>query len=166
MRNRIWHSMIAAKSKAIYLSYFNAFVRNGDRFLEGVIIITSSGGVGGWLIWDQVPFAWACLIGAAQAVKLLKPLLPFIKDANELAHTYYFYEELHLEYDKLWESMEAEENTDDEIKQKYFALRDNELNQQKKIKHLKVPRLKRFNRKTETDWNEYLRINYQYDTNE
>jgi hypothetical protein len=161
MRDKTWHSMIAAKYKAIYLSYFNAFVRNGDRLLEAVVVITSSGGIGGWLVWVHIPYLWASMIGAAQIVKLLKPLLPFLKDMDDLADIYFFYEELHLEYEKLWMVLEVEGCTEEEITRRYFALRDHELEHQKKIRHFKVPRYKKLDKKTEADWKEYLRLNYQ-----
>lgn len=148
-----------AKFKAIYLSHFNGYVRTADRFVEGIVIVTSSGSVGGWLIWEGT-YLWAALIGLAQLLKLLKPILPYLKDREELARTFLFYEELHLGYEKAWETLD--EKGDDAVAQKqYFALKEQELKQLKRIKHLKVPDYQIIRKKADEDWNNYLNQHYQ-----
>lgn len=151
--------MIEAKYKAIYLVYFNSFVRTGDRMIEGLIILTSSGGIGGWLIWQDIPYVWAALIGAAQLTKLLKPVLPFLKEKEELADAYRFYEDHYLEYEELWDAMERSSLSED-VSVAYYRLRRKEVEQVGRMKDLRVPGFFLIRRQTERIWNQFLQLNF------
>ncbi len=151
--------MIIAKYKAVYLSYFSSYIRSGDRLIHMLIVLTSSGGVGGWLIWKEIPYVWAVMIGAAQLLSVVKPFLPFLKDQVNYAKTVQFYEELHLSYDKLWTELKRFENLGKAGKE-FYTLRDKEVSYFKPSHQFYTPRWKSVDRKTETDWNEYLKQNY------
>ena len=151
--------MITAKYKAMYLLNFNSYVRSADRWLEGLIVMTSSGGVGGWLMWQEIPWLWAVIIGSAQVVKLLKPLLPFIKDKEKLAEAYVFYEKLHLDYEKAWSNWQ-ETRDQASAKRAYFDLREKEVKELANTQHLKVPEYRSIRYRTERTWKKFLSQHY------
>lgn len=164
IKTNIWYSMIEVKYKAIYLSFFNSYLRSGSRIIEVIIVVTSSGAVGGWLVWQHIPYLWAVLIGSAQLLKIVKPYVPFLKDQSLLETTQLFYEELHLSYQEQW--FERSETNSDAINSSaYFSLQKRELKHLDKIKHLKIPEFNKLTQKTEALWNQYIQTNYQININ-
>lgn len=161
MREKTWHHMIAARYKAIYLSYFNSYIRSLDRWLEVLLVITSSGAVAGWLLWTHVPWLWAAVIGAAQLVKVIKPFLPFLKEKDQLAASYVFYEQQHHAYEQLWDALEFGDSNEAEIKEAYERLKDQGLQEVERTAHFRVPEWAFLVNKTERLWSEYLRTNHQ-----
>lgn len=165
MRTKIWHHMIAARYKAIYLSYFNSYIRSLDRWLEGLLVLASSGAIAGWLIWQHLPWLWAAIIGAAQLVKVLKPYLPFLKERDQLAASYVFYQQQHFHYECLWEDIESEKYGDEELRQRYLDIKSRQLEEDERTSHFLVPEYNFLVRKTERQWKEYLKTNHQIERN-
>ncbi|MEQ9442396.1 MAG: hypothetical protein RIG62_25375 [Cyclobacteriaceae bacterium] len=159
MRDKIWYNFIRSKYQAIYLCYFNSYLRTIDRVLIIITTVSSSGSIGGWLIWTHVPYLWASILGVAQLINIIKPLLPYLKDKEQLSETYIFYETLHLDYEKLWIEFEASEDVNAASK-KYFELKEKELQILGKLKNIRVNNYKKIERLARRDWAEYLSINY------
>ncbi len=161
MRTNIWHQMIAARYKAIYLSYFNSYVRSMDRWLEGLLVVASSGAVAGWLVWTHLPWLWAAIIGLSQLVKVVKPYLPYLKEKDQLAASYVFYEKQHHAYERLWFSLENGRAEESAVFEEVQSLKDHGLEEIERTAHVKVPEWDFLVQKTEADWQEYLRTNHQ-----
>ena len=157
--------MIAARYKALYLTYFNSFVRSVERWSDIILALTSSGAVAGWLLWQQLPWVWAAIIGLAQLIKVLKPHLPFLKEQQRLAASYVFYQQQYYHYECLWEDMEAGGLSDEELRQRYRDIKSRQLEEDERSAHFRVHEYRFLVRKTERDWREDLRNNYQIETN-
>ena len=41
------------------------------------LAVTSSGSIGGWVIWDKYSFLWAFIIAASQVINVVKQFLPY-----------------------------------------------------------------------------------------
>ncbi len=165
MRTKIWHQMIAAQYKAIYLSYFNSYIRSLERWLEGILVVASSGAVAGWLLWTHLPWLWATIIGTAQLIQVLKPIVPFLKEYDQLATSYVFYKQQHFAYEQLWELLETEDSNAKEVRDLYLKLKAKELEEVERTAHFRVPEYKLIVKQTERDWQEYLQINHQIQSN-
>jgi hypothetical protein len=159
MREKIWSNFIRTKYQALYLCYFNAYIRTFDRVANIIIAIASSGTIGAWLIWKQYPIIWASILGISQVTNIIKPLLPYLKDKEALAESYIFYETLHLDYERLWIEYEADED-EQTATSKYFQLKDKELQVIDKLKSIKVNNYKKIERLARTEWADYLQSNY------
>lgn len=159
MRDKIWSNFIRTKYQALYLSHFNSYIRTFDRAVNIVLAITSSGSIGGWLIWKEYPYVWASILGVSQLINLVKPHLPYLKDKEQLAETYIFYETLHLDYERLWMEVEDTEN-ESSLTDKYFQLKDKELQVLDKLKNIKVNNYNKIETLARQEWAEYLRSNY------
>lgn len=161
MRTKIWHQMIGARYKAIYLSYFNSYIRSLDRWLEGLLVVASSGAIAGWLLWQHLPWLWAAIIGAAQLIKVLKPHLPWLKEREQLAASYVFYQQQHYHFECLWEALEAETEAEEATRTRYLDLKAKEVEENERTAHFRVPEWRLIVRKTERDWQQYLQTNHQ-----
>jgi hypothetical protein len=159
MREKIWSNFIRTKYQALYLCQFNAYIRTIDRLANIILALTSSGSIGGWLIWKDQPLVWASILGVAQLINIVKPFLPYLKDKEQLAETYIFYETLHLDYERLWIEFETSTN-EDQATDKYFQLKNKELIILDKLKNIKVNNYTNIERQARGEWAEYLRSNY------
>ncbi|MDW3192947.1 MAG: hypothetical protein R8G66_11305 [Cytophagales bacterium] len=159
MREKIWGNFIRTKYQALYLSHFNSYIRTFDRIANVTVAIASSGTIGAWLIWKEYPIVWASILGASQLTNIIKPFLPYLKDKQTLAESYIFYETLHLDYEKLWSEFET--NEDEKMAtEKYFQLRDKELQILDKLKSIKVNNNKKVERLARNEWANFLSSNY------
>ena len=82
-----------------------------------------------------------------------------MKDKQTLAESYIFYETLHLDYEKLWSEFEANED-EKTATEKYFQLRDKELQVLDKLKSIKVNNYKKIERIARNEWANFLSSNY------
>lgn len=109
-----------------------------DAFITAVSILTASGAVAGWWIWEHAPSFWAILIAASQVLSLVQFLLPYSKRkiaANyitadlsqlfiDLNHGWRLLELGHLTEDQTLERIAAAETRLNEIEQKYSCSGD------------------------------------------
>ena len=141
------------------MSHFNSYVRAFDRGFNITVAIASSTSIGGWLIWQQIPYLWASILAIAQIVNIVKPFLPYLKDKEQLAETYIFYETIHVDYEKLWTEYESSKN-ESEASEKYFKLKDKELIILDRLKNIRVNNYKKIEKLARPEWADYLLINY------
>ncbi|MEM9023587.1 MAG: hypothetical protein AAGB22_07585 [Bacteroidota bacterium] len=139
MRDTIWYALLDAQHRALYLQEFNTYVRTIDRVITALAVLTSSGGIGGWLLWQQWPYAWAILVGAAQLAGLLKPVFPHLKELPLLTLELGFYQRHQLELERLWVAANGEQPNMDALTEWYFELRTEEANMLSTMNHFDVP---------------------------
>ena len=161
MRTKIWHQMIAARYKAIYLSHFNSFMHRFERLLGMITAVAASGMVGSWVLWRDIPWVWAAIIAIAQLTKALKPRLPFLSDQKLLLEMYVFYQQHHHDWECFWEEMAANKFEEDALRDHYFDLKASVLEEDARTAHLHIPEWRFVVRKAERDFQLYLQTNHQ-----
>lgn len=57
--------------------------QHGDRFVNVLLDIASSGSIAAWAVWKSAPMVWGGIIAGSQLVTAIKPYFPYFKYVKE-----------------------------------------------------------------------------------
>jgi hypothetical protein len=160
MRDRIWTQLANTKFKALYSCECSKVAGNYGRLYSFALAFASCSSVAGWNIWTTYPGIWGFIIIAGSLMHLAKPLFPFSRQEKVFLETSFEFENLYLEYEKLWYAFER--NTIDEAtaEQRFWKCRQRANQIQKKMNNLhckeNADRMSRIDAKTKA----YLSIHF------
>lgn len=97
--------------------------RTRDKWMNGILAITSSSSIAGWAIWDEYGKVWGFLIALSQVITAIKPLFPFNKHVHTLNTHCYKQEALFLELEELWFKVKDKRIDEDEARQQLTYLK-------------------------------------------
>jgi hypothetical protein len=112
MRERYWNNLIDLRFKAYYYECYAGFVSVVDTALAIVIALVTSASVGTWLRNRDQAEACAAVILIAQALAVVRPLVPSIKKSAEYTKCALAHEKLYVAMETVWFQCEAAENDD------------------------------------------------------
>jgi hypothetical protein len=100
MRERFWNNLIDLRFKAYYYECYAGFVSVVDTVLSIIIALVTSVSVGAWLKNRDEAELCAAIILIAQALAVIRPLIPSLRKSAE-------YTKCALAHEKLYNAMEA-----------------------------------------------------------
>jgi len=156
--DRVWANLIRTKFQSFYLSNFNSFIRGIERAMNIIGVLATAGSAGGLYADQGNTILWLSIIGLAQITNLVKPFLPYLKDSEKAERwdMYLKLESLHLQYDNLWRS----KVTDKRANSDFSKLKNIEFDSEVKLRGQDIPSIGYLVRKTNKQWDDYLRIEY------
>jgi hypothetical protein len=123
MNDQIWGLQCNLKFQSYCLAFLVAKFQKRERNLNLFLAIASSGSIGAWAIWQQIPMVWASIIAGSQILTVVKPYFPFYKYAKDLMAKCSKAEILNIEMERLWYKVQTNKITEDEASELYFDLK-------------------------------------------
>ena len=161
MRNRIWNNMANIKFKSIYTNECHRLSDSIGRIYSFFLSFASASSVAAWAIWKDYPLVWAGIVTIAQILHLAKPYLPFMKHDKDFLEMSFDFACLYLEYERLWVNYEDKRITEEEAENKFYLLRDQEIEIEKSYKQAQCPRLTWLIDRAEQDTTTALALNFE-----
>lgn len=159
-RNEIWNCLINSKFKALYMCLCSEKADNIGRLYSIALSLGSASSVAAWAVWKEYPYVWAIIVGFAQLLHIIKPYIPFIGNDKEYLEMSFRFEELYIDYNKLWKSYEREEVNDKKAGDKLSELYKKEIEIEKSNKKTPCPNFKRLSKKARTQLDTFLKLHY------
>jgi hypothetical protein len=76
-QRRFWKELVTLRIHTYYLSEYYSKSEKIDRCINSFLAISSSGGIAGWVIWNEWGFVWAFIIAVSQLINAIKNYLPY-----------------------------------------------------------------------------------------
>jgi hypothetical protein len=103
------------------------------KAVEIIKAVASSGGIGGWVIWKEIPFVWTSIIVATQLVDVFKGIFPFSRSHKAASDLTVALEVIYIDAEDEWESIHAGRLTAAEITKQRTKLRKLQLAEERKF---------------------------------
>ena len=165
IRDRIWSKLITTKYQAIYITIYGKRIRNYNTCLNAFVAIFTSVSVGGWVIWKDLPYIWAPLIGLCQIINVVRPHIAFLKNTKALSEASLFYETIHVDLGELWLDIEAEAIDENAARVKFTGITRKELKITALLQEISVPNIRSLENMAEKQWERYLLSEYNVNLN-
>ena len=99
---RYWREFYGLKVRTNYVDLYQNSSESWDRRINIFLAITSSGSIGGWVIWNELRLVWSVIIACSQVINAVKTFLPYKRRIRILNGLYYDLRALALEVEKNW----------------------------------------------------------------
>jgi hypothetical protein len=114
-QQRYWRELDQLKVHVTYLELYQESTIKIDRRINMFLAITSSGSIGGWVIWQHLSWLWAGIIACSQVCTAVKGYLPFSKRVKSLQGITNELESLFLLMESKWYDISEGKLTEEEI---------------------------------------------------
>jgi hypothetical protein len=158
MRNKLWYELAQSRHGFEYLALFLDVQKRRRKWFKISIIVFSTGGIMGWKLWEYAPQVACAVIAVVELFQLIENQIILKDDKFEKfsdLRTKYLEYSNHLE--KLWLEYDNESKTENEVRDIYFQLRNNEFVEIQKIDNsLDIPQLRKLIKKASGLTEKYL----------
>lgn len=103
---------------------------------------------------------WAMIIAIAQVLHIAKPYIPFLGNEKDYLEMSFEFDALYLKYERLWYLLERGQIEEAEAEQKFYELREKEVEIEKTYKHARCPKSKRYIDKVYIEAEKALNLNF------
>jgi phosphoribosylpyrophosphate synthetase len=159
----IWTSLVESKFKEIYIGHKIIQLKKFERNINIFLILSTSGSIASWMIWENLKLIWAIIIGISQVVSLIKPYFPYSENIKELKKFNSLYKKLNLKYEKLWNQISTGTIEEEEAMNDYFQLRDEENEFSDLSDEIIISNSDKIYNKSNSDLQHFLKNNYKTD---
>jgi hypothetical protein len=156
MENRVWKGMANVKFRSIYTAKVSRRINYIGNGYSIFFSLASASSVATWAIWKEYPYLWATIVAISQVLHIAKPYLPFSKGARDFIEMSLLYEEIYLEYEKLWYDNIKENRNEAAIEKRLNELKQKEHGVDKRYKHIVCPEFKSLINKADNETNNFL----------
>ncbi len=114
-RETYWAVLHDCKFKEYYLEAYSRYAKTVEAIISGFTMLASAGSIAAWAVWSRFPVVWSLIIMLAQAVQILRPLLPY---SRRVTAAQYMLPELRImavQIETAWLRAESEEQATDYI---------------------------------------------------
>lgn len=122
-----WQELQQLKARVICARLYRNQLGRRVRAVELVKAFASSGAIGGWVIWHDLPFVWATIIAASQILDAVKGVFSFTKLHRAAADLAVAMEVIWIDAETEWAGIYAGKLSDDEISKRLAKLRKLQL---------------------------------------
>lgn len=152
MKDQFWAMYVEYIDSEFYYWHYRARATFWNNAINMLSCITSAVGISTWLIWKQLPWLWAIVVGISQGVNAIRHILPFQKQISSVSLMLPELKILLSEIDRDWNSIQLNELSDIQINQRIFTYNERYLQlENKHIKDTSFPRKKWCQKKAEID---------------
>ena len=109
------NSLTTMKYKERYYEHYFVSATRWDKVIMSICLLASASSIAGWQIWDASPAICAVVLGIAQVVQAIRPILPFSIQISAIKHLLADGSALFVEYENEWLQLEALPDNDEKI---------------------------------------------------
>jgi hypothetical protein len=120
MRDKYWAMYCEFVDSKFYYWHYRDCATCKNNIINTFLCIASFSGIASWLIWKQISWVWAIIVGVSQVASAIRGLLPY---SNQISSISLFIPEIDLlinEVDHDWYSVDRNKLDDDEINNLIF----------------------------------------------
>lgn len=163
MRDKYWAMYIELIDSKYYYWHYRARSTFWDNVINAVSLLTTAYGITSWALWKQFYVAWAVLVGTAQVLSTMRPILPFSRRIIDTNFLFPDLDELVNEVDHDWDKIDS--LSDLEISDLIYAYNQKYIKLENKYaKGADFPRNKCCQEKAVRDRANYFKQHYDVDT--
>ncbi len=146
--DRYWKELHELRVHVNYLEIYMEKSESKNRYINGFLAITSSGSIGGWVVWKEYGFIWGGIIAASQVINAIKQHFPYRTRLKAIGNVLPEFENLLTSYEKKWFDIEKGKLTEREINDlQYDIRRKKDLYLQKHLGTIILPEKKKYFKK-------------------
>ncbi|HYL99765.1 MAG TPA: hypothetical protein VEZ90_12480 [Blastocatellia bacterium] len=160
MRDKVWSNLANVKFKAMYSYQYSRSADRIGRLTSWFLALASASSVAAWAFWKAHPAIWGGIIAVSQVLQVTKPYLPVIGSDKELLEMSFDYEQLFLEYEKLWNEVESESVDEKAVTQRIEELHKKALEIERTHRNVHIPTRKRLSEQVYADVEKFLKLNF------
>ncbi|WP_312644011.1 hypothetical protein [Hydrogenoanaerobacterium sp.] len=82
MREKYWAMYEELVTSKYYYWHYRATSTLIDNIVNGVLCVASAVSISSWLIWNKLPWLWACIISISQVIGAVRHLFPFSRQIS------------------------------------------------------------------------------------
>lgn len=123
LQEQYWKEFWRLKVQAKYVDLHLARTDTLDRGVKVVLAVTSSGSIGGWVIWKDYAAVWATIIALSQVLNAVRQYLPYKDRLRSLSGLLVDLEDQVVQVEDKWLRIAAGELTDEDIRKALLDLR-------------------------------------------
>lgn len=127
-----WKQLQELKAGCVCIRLYRNQAGRRLRAIEVVKAVASSAAIGGWVIWQSIPFVWSGVIVAAQIVDAIKSVFPFAKTHKAASDLTVALEVIYIDAEDEWEAIHAGWLSAAEIIKRRTKLRKLQLAEEKR----------------------------------
>jgi hypothetical protein len=75
-----WRELGELTTAFFYYRHLRNSLRKTNQIAGITKAVATSGAIGGWLIWQQIPYIWASILALSQLLDVVKSVIPFNKN--------------------------------------------------------------------------------------
>ncbi len=132
LQEQFWTEFYRLKVHTNYVELLLGKTEHVDRAIKIALAITSSGSIGGWVIWKEYAAVWGTLIAASQVINAIRQYLPYKERLHSLSGVLGEVEELLVQVEDKWLQIAAGDLTEVEIRKALLDLRTKRMKSFKK----------------------------------
>lgn len=110
-----WMQFKQYKENCFYLHAYIAKDERHEWWRSFALAIGTSSAIGGWLVWKDVPYVWAVIIGVTQILQVASPLFPQRQRIKALHGMSVDLDNLIIKMEDEWHQVASGKLTDDAI---------------------------------------------------
>ncbi len=159
-REKFLSEFVQLKADACYIRDYRDYFGRWVTCLSTLRVVTSTGSIAGWLIWEHLAWLWAALIGAAQLAEALTKTFPFAKKRLALSRWCRKLDELVVAAQGTWDEIEGGKLSATEIRKALKLLRSQKQKAQAKAIPNGLPRKAELFKRAQEETQQFFRANY------
>jgi len=142
-----WQVLVDLRFYCFYLDLYRRLIDRIDYWIGVLLAVASSGSIGAWTVWKEVPMLWGAIIAGSQVIHTMRPFLPGKAQRAKVAALGNDLDRLAIQVEEYWLSVRNGEATEQDIVRMVSQVRGKL--QESQIKHFgdrtlrEIPSLKR-----------------------
>ncbi len=160
MNEKIWGCLVNMQFKSFVIDLQTEQFQRFERNINIYLAIASSTSIAAWAIWKDLEMLWAIIIAVSQIMTVIKPYFPYYKYVKELSLKSLRLASLNLEYEKLWDKIQASKITEDEASELYYEYKKESIEILKFADDTIFKVSSEIEKKAEAKMNIFLKSNY------
>ena len=122
-QHRYWKELYQLRVHVNYLEIYMERSEFINRLINIFLAIASSGGIGGWVVWQKYGLIWAGIIAASQVINVIKPYFPYHTRLKTIGKVLPEFENLLTSSEMKWFEVAEGKLTEKEINNLQYKIR-------------------------------------------
>lgn len=122
-RDKIWYLLADCKTNEKFSGYVLKKYQLWDFALNVFLALMTSASVASWAYWQTNQGLWITLIAISQVLSITKPYFLFPKYIKAFAEKVVRWQEMSIDVEELWESINRAPGAEEDCNKKYFELK-------------------------------------------
>jgi len=123
IQEQYWKELHQLKAHICFIELLLEKAEKIDRFIKGIIAVSSSTSIGAWAIWNQYSWLWAGIIAFSQIVSAVNPFLPYSSRIKEYTALLNEFEEIMIQAEFKWHPIAEGQFTANKINKARFEIK-------------------------------------------
>ncbi|QSE98651.1 hypothetical protein [Fulvivirga lutea] len=160
MRDKIWNNYQNSVFKSFLLDEMINAYQKWERNLNVFLAIMSSGSIGAWAVWKELPMVWGGLIALSNVINVVRPYFPYSKYLKEVREKKNAAAAIVLGFEKLWFNYEQGNLSEEQASNEFFQLKNEFAKAYNFDQDMGLQNSESINAKAELKTQNYTKLNY------